>query len=86
MTPWLQADIDVVARAPKSDAFEKSPFLALHIRRGDKIRLHEAKLHPCEVRMHVLNVFPLVYVCMQSVTRPHAAPYARLEQVRSAGS
>lgn len=51
MTPWLQADIDVVARAPESDVFEKSPFLALHIRRGDKIKLHEAQMHFCEVKL-----------------------------------
>lgn len=49
MTPWLQADIDVVARAPDTDAFENSPFLALHVRRGDKVRLHEAEMYLCEV-------------------------------------
>lgn len=48
MTPWLKADVDVVARAPESDVFERSPFLALHVRRGDKIKLHEAKFYPCE--------------------------------------
>eukprot|EP00903_Cladosiphon_okamuranus_P005843 g5784.t1 len=47
MTPWLKADIDIVARAPKSRVFETSPFLALHVRRGDKI-LREAQLHVCE--------------------------------------
>lgn len=58
MTPWLKADIDVVARAPESDVFEKSPFLALHVRRGDKIQLHEAQLHTCEVRS------TSVYLCV----------------------
>eukprot|EP00752_Nemacystus_decipiens_P018203 g16332.t1 len=48
MTPWLQADVDVVARAPDTDVFETSRFLALHVRRGDKIQLHEAKMHLCE--------------------------------------
>lgn len=47
-TPWLEADIDAAVRAPDTDVFENSPFLALHVRRGDKLR-HEAKIHLCEV-------------------------------------
>ena len=48
MTPWLQADIDLVARAPDTDVFDNSPFLAVHVRRGDKL-VREAKMHLCEV-------------------------------------
>ncbi|CBJ33653.1 Alpha-(1,6)-fucosyltransferase, family GT23 [Ectocarpus siliculosus] len=37
VTPWLQADVDFVTRASPSDVFQESPFLGLHIRRGDKV-------------------------------------------------
>eukprot|EP00903_Cladosiphon_okamuranus_P007639 g7408.t1 len=47
ITPWLQADIGTVVRAAGSGVFERSPFLALHIRRGDKVRLGEAEKHDC---------------------------------------
>lgn len=49
VTPWLQADVDFIAAAPPSDVFESSPFLGLHVRRGDKISMGEAHFHPCEV-------------------------------------
>ena len=52
MTPWLQADINVVTHTPHTDVFENSPFLALHVRRGDKL-IREAKMHFCEVGVYV---------------------------------
>ena len=80
MTPWLQADVDAVARAPETDAFENSPFLALHVRRGDKIELHEAQLHLCEVGVRVRNNAHIIGVHTPVTTYPHAAR-CRLEQV-----
>lgn len=35
MTPWLRNDVNFVTHA--EEAFEGSPFLGLHVRRGDKI-------------------------------------------------
>ena len=37
MTPWLRRDVDLV-----KNKFQKSPYLGMHIRRGDKL-IHEAK-------------------------------------------
>ncbi|CAM9692366.1 unnamed protein product [Scytosiphon promiscuus] len=48
VTPWLQDDVDAVVNAPPTDAFRESPFLGLHIRRGDKVTSGEAALHPGE--------------------------------------
>ncbi|CAM9350478.1 unnamed protein product, partial [Laminaria digitata] len=36
MTPWLRKDVHFVTHAEK--AFQGSPFLGLHVRRGDKLR------------------------------------------------
>ena len=47
MTPWLRNDVEIVIHAEK--AVEGSPFLGLHIRRGDKIVV-EAQAIPVEVR------------------------------------
>ena len=47
MTPWLRNDVEFVIHAEK--AVEGSPFLGLHIRRGDKIVV-EAQAIPVEVR------------------------------------
>eukprot|EP00904_Undaria_pinnatifida_P006339 jgi/Undpi1/2835/HiC_scaffold_14.g06212.m1 len=41
MTPWLRKDVDFVTHI--EDTFQQSPFVALHIRRGDKITQHEAQ-------------------------------------------
>lgn len=35
MTPWLRKDVHFVTHAEK--AFQGSPFLGLHVRRGDKL-------------------------------------------------
>ncbi|CAB1104168.1 GT23 [Ectocarpus sp. CCAP 1310/34] len=48
VTPWLQADVDFVTRASPSDVFQESPFLGLHIRRGDKVSQGEASMYLCE--------------------------------------
>lgn len=50
VTPWLKADVDFVTRAPPSDVFQDSPFLGLHIRRGDKVSQGEAHMYLCKVR------------------------------------
>lgn len=47
MTPWLRSDVNFVTHAEK--AFEGSPFLGLHVRRGDKI-VHEATAIDVKVR------------------------------------
>ncbi|CAM9400430.1 unnamed protein product, partial [Hapterophycus canaliculatus] len=48
ITPWLQADVNDVIRAPPTGVFRESPFLGLHIRRGDKVTSGEAAWHPGE--------------------------------------
>ncbi|CAN0312629.1 unnamed protein product [Ectocarpus sp. 12 AP-2014] len=48
VTPWLQADVDFVTRASPSDVFQESPFLGLHIRRGDKVSQGEASMYLCK--------------------------------------
>ncbi|CAM9461762.1 unnamed protein product, partial [Laminaria digitata] len=41
MTLWLRRDVDFVTHV--EETFQRSPFLAMHIRRGDKITQGEAK-------------------------------------------
>ena len=48
MTPWLRRDVEFVTHV--EETFQRSPFLALHIRRGDKITQGEAKAIDVEVR------------------------------------
>ncbi|CAM9114923.1 unnamed protein product [Laminaria digitata] len=40
MTPWLRTDMHVVTHV--REAFETSPFIAMHVRRGDKIEENKA--------------------------------------------
>ena len=51
MTPWLRKDVDFVTHI--EDTFQQSPFVALHIRRGDKITQHEAQEIDVEVRQEL---------------------------------
>lgn len=47
MTPWLQHDVNTVINL--KDTFQRSPFVGIHVRRGDKLD-REAELHKAEVR------------------------------------
>lgn len=49
MTPWLEADVHMVAYQNIAKGFGKAPFIGIHVRRGDKISTHEAKLVETEV-------------------------------------
>ena len=47
MTPWLRNDVNFVTHAHK--VVERSPFLGMHVRRGDKV-VHEATAIDVKVR------------------------------------
>ena len=47
LTPWVRNDVNVVIHAEKM--VERSPFVGMHVRRGDKIA-HEAKAVDVKVR------------------------------------
>ena len=47
MTPWVRNDVNLVIHAEK--VVEGSPFLGMHVRRGDKLA-HEAKAVDVKVR------------------------------------
>lgn len=54
MTPWLRQDVDQVTHT--RGTFEKSPFIAIHIRRGDKIRQNADLWQDAEVRTIRLTI------------------------------
>lgn len=49
MQPWLREDVDAVVTAPEAKALSDSPFVALHVRRGDKILYEGTRLIESEV-------------------------------------
>lgn len=49
LTPWLQADANFIAHAPVSAGFDQLPFLAIHVRRGDKVAEGQGDMYTCEV-------------------------------------
>ncbi|CAM9512138.1 unnamed protein product [Ectocarpus fasciculatus] len=42
LTPWLQEDVRKALERPDLDVFRRKPFVALHVRRGDKVSEGEA--------------------------------------------
>lgn len=49
MTPWLREEVGLIAQATHKGAFERWPYIGLHIRRGDKVSTREAAFHGAEV-------------------------------------
>lgn len=49
IAPWLRKDLDFVA-AYVERIFQGSPFLGIHVRRGDKITTGEGKSFDVKVR------------------------------------
>lgn len=72
MTPWLRQDVQFVTHAEK--AFDGSPFLGMHVRRGDKLR-SEAKAVEVVVR--------LVRVCHQMTSRCSSESFLSILQCRT---
>lgn len=48
LAPWTRRDVDSVTNSDSFKVFQESPFLGLHVRRGDKLSTHEATLIPLE--------------------------------------
>ncbi|CAM9831289.1 unnamed protein product, partial [Sphacelaria rigidula] len=48
MQPWLRRDIDSVLNSPETMAVSRAPFVALHIRRGDKIEKERTRFIEAE--------------------------------------
>ena len=47
ITPWLRQEVDVITRT--WEVFETSPFIGMHIRRGDKLRETGGRVYSAEV-------------------------------------
>lgn len=49
-TPWIKDDVRNVTYADAVAAVNDVPFVGIHIRRGDKVKTHEAEYYRAEVR------------------------------------
>lgn len=59
MQPWLREGVDAVVTAPEVKALSDSPFIAMHVRRGDKIALETHLLIETEVCGTAVCCFPI---------------------------
>lgn len=49
LTPWIKDDIKNVTCADAVAAVNNVPFVGIHVRRGDKVKRHEAEYYEAEV-------------------------------------
>lgn len=52
LTPWIKNDIRDVTHADAAAGVNDVAFIGIHIRRGDKVKHHEAKFYRAEVSPH----------------------------------
>ena len=64
MTPWLRRDVHAVTHA--KETFHRSPFIAIHVRRGDKIRQNSSLWQDTEVRTTVVAGQYLIHVIVRT--------------------